>query len=75
MIDELSDDENVAILRDMGVSEVEARWIVAIERGDLAGDVESTDGDMTPRIKRRVGLGRPIFEPLPGERHPMEGSA
>jgi ABC-type transport system involved in cytochrome c biogenesis ATPase subunit len=72
MIADLSDAENIGLLRQMGASEIEARMIVAIERGEIEGDVESTEGRMTAATKRRVGLGRLIFEPLPGERHPME---
>lgn len=66
MIHELSDDENVRIMVDnFGASEAQARFIIAIERDEISGDVIAVDGPLSAAQKRKVGIGRRIrFEPI-----------
>lgn len=60
-------EDHVKRLTDLGVDEVRARFIVAIEERELDGDVEGLDGPLTRAEKRKAGLGVPI-----GQRHPLE---
>jgi hypothetical protein len=56
-------------MKEAGVDEIEAAFIVALERGETYGDVQSV-GPMTPEERRRIGLdivaGGP-FDPDIGE--------
>lgn len=63
MIPELSDDENVRILiEQFEITEVRARFIIALERGQTEGDVEAVDGPLTEEKRQRFGLGRSILD-------------
>jgi hypothetical protein len=76
VIPELSDDENVRILvEQFGLTEERARLVVAIEKGESDGDLVAADGPMTVKDRRRVGLGRSIFEPIDDDPTPAAGSS
>jgi hypothetical protein len=47
--------EVLSIMEEMGVDEIEARFILALLRDETFGDVQSI-GPMTPEERRRIGL-------------------
>lgn len=58
--------EIVLVMQTMGVDEIEAGFIVALERGETYGDVQSV-GPMTPEERRRIGLDILAFDEPDGE--------
>lgn len=67
MIVEWSDEENARIMvEQLGMSEQRARFVVALERGEIEGDAEVIDGPLTTEDKRRLGIGSIFAAPTQG---------
>lgn len=60
MIPTRSDAENIELIKRVyRVDEIRARFILALQRGRIRGDV-LPDEELTTRQRRRLGLGRQI---------------
>ena len=54
--------EAIKELTRLGVDEAKAEFMVAIERGEIDGDVTTREGRLTEAQLQRAGLGRRITD-------------